>query len=136
MEERFWSKVQKGKSCWNWTASTDSTYGQFGVLGKTFKAHRYSYQQAKGPVPKGLELDHLCRNQLCVNPDHLEAVTHKENCRRGLGAVVAGLMQSNKKRCPKGHRYFGKNIYLDPRGFRQCRKCRSEISRRIRAAKK
>lgn len=84
--KRFDTKVEKSSGCWNWKAATNTTgYGVFGLQGgrRNVLAHVFSYERANGPVPDGLELDHLCRNPRCVNPAHLEAVTHRENMRRG-----------------------------------------------------
>lgn len=69
--------------CWLWTgALTEKGYGKFNVGGKTIRAHRYTYQQVKGDIPTGFQLDHLCRTRSCVNPQHLEPVTCRENLRR------------------------------------------------------
>lgn len=88
--ERFWSKVQKTDSCWLWTAAVDvNGYGRVGTTRRrTALAHRVAYELVKGPVPDGLTLDHLCRTHRCVNPDHLESVTARENIiRAGLVAL-------------------------------------------------
>lgn len=84
--ERFWAKVSKGlpDECWLWTAGTSRDgYGWFAPFSHgDMPAHRYAYQLLAGPIPDNLTLDHLCRNILCVNPKHLEAVTNSENVRR------------------------------------------------------
>ena len=125
-EHRFWAKVspEPMSGCWLWTASLDGYgYGQFGKSkGVVLKAYRLSYELLVGPVPDGLEIDHLCRVRACLNPDHLEAVTHRENMRR------AALLRTH---CPSGHQYSGDNLYVN-RGSRFCRRCHvlSERARR------
>lgn len=98
-EERFWAKVDRrdGGDCWPWLGTTTSTgYGLFGVPreDRTVGAHRYAYELVVGPIPTGLELDHLCRVRNCVNPAHLEPVTHAENLRRGREARGFALAAS------------------------------------------
>lgn len=92
-EARFWSHVDAEGDCWEWTVSTGSHgYGQFAVggLGGTMVlAHRYAFELLVGPIPEGLTLDHLCRNKICVNPDHLEPVTLVLNGQRARLARVA-----------------------------------------------
>jgi len=74
--------------CWIWQLGQfPNGYGQVGVDGRKMGAHRFYYEREKGPIPEGLEPDHLCRNRDCVNPDHLEPVTHSENVRRGFAAI-------------------------------------------------
>ena len=91
---RFWTKVDKrphmSDGCWLWMASKRNSkgYGQFWADGKIVPAHRWAYEQFKGPIPDGLQIDHLCRTPACVNPAHLEAVTAKENNNRGNTASV------------------------------------------------
>jgi hypothetical protein len=102
LPERFWSKVtpEPNSGCWIWIASLGTSgYGQFSVENRPLKAYRVAYEALVGPVPDGLELDHLCRVRCCVNPAHLEPVTHAENMRRG------DSFQRNKTHCPKGHPY-------------------------------
>ena len=116
--------------CWEWTGSkTKNGYGQIGVGGKLFMAHRYIYEQKIGPVPCSLDLDHLCRNRCCVNPDHMEPVTRSENLKRGNSGIWAKLVNGAKTHCPKGHEYSGANLYVHPRGARCCRVCTNERAR-------
>lgn len=134
-EERFWAKVNKTEACWEWTASLHpSGYGQFMYVGhRPRAAHRVAYEWLRGPIPEGLVLDHLCRNRTCVNPDHLEPVTHRENILRGVGASARNVV---KTRCDQGHPFDKANTYIDQRGRRTCRTCRREGLRRFYAKRK
>lgn len=82
-EARFWARVEKSEDCWNWKGPPRGTLK---VKGKPMIAYRFSYEMAKGPIPAGLTIDHLCMNPRCVRPDHLEAVTMQENQRRAVAA--------------------------------------------------
>lgn len=76
---RFWAKVEKTPGCWNWTGSDNGRgYGQFHLDGRRWYVHRFSYEAHYGPLG-GLEVDHRCHNPRCVRPDHLRAVTRKQN---------------------------------------------------------
>ena len=129
-EERFWSKVEiTPYGCWEWCGClTKGGYGQF-VLGTRVYAHRYAYKMMVGEIPEGLQVDHLCRNRSCVNPEHMEIVTRKENILRGqsLPAKCSRLTH-----CPRGHEYNEQNTYLwigkegtknSGKVGRQCRIC-------------
>jgi hypothetical protein len=83
-EAAFWAKVDKSGDCWVWTSVMHRGYGVYGSRARRRKAHRWAWEFANGPVPAGLEIDHLCRNRACVRPDHLEPVTHAENVRRAI----------------------------------------------------
>lgn len=110
--------------CWLWTGAT-SRYGFVGGQGRNVLAHRAVYELLVGPIPDGLELDHLCRNKLCVSPWHLEPVTHRENLRRRAPHRTVGEWQTEKTHCPQGHEYTDENTYLRPEGRgRDCRLCR------------
>ncbi len=123
-DEKF--TVDPGTGCWLWTAFTNPKgYSRFLLHGKSELAHRVSYERHIGLIPEGLELDHLCRVPGCVNPDHLEAVTHKENVRRGNSVKV----KRAKTHCPKGHLYDAENTYIDEKGHRSCIICRRTRSR-------
>lgn len=123
LPDRFWAKVNKAPNgCWVWTAARDNHgYGRFGLGGRAATAHRVSYEALIGPVPDGLHLDHLCRVRHCVNPEHLEPVTCRENVLRGVGPSA---LHSVKTHCPEGHEYTESNTYLY-RGMRYCVACRA-----------
>lgn len=116
MGESFWNHVEDVGDCWNWTGGTNK--GGYGLY--TLGAHRFSYLTTVGPIPEGLHLDHLCRNVLCVNPEHLEPITQAENNKRQGAAIT---------HCPRGHEYDSINTYYDPRGGRQCKPCRARAQR-------
>lgn len=123
----FWGYVTKTDTCWVWNGGLDNHgYGAYRMPGKgRVKAHRVAYQQMVGPVPEGLELDHLCRNPACVRPEHLEPVTHAENVRRAM-----------RSHCPHGHPFDEANTLYRPNGHRRCRQCCRESNRRSARRKK
>src|SRR2546426_12646273 len=80
---RFWSLVEMSLFCWEWTGKKfKNGYGCFRIRGRHFMAHRRAYEMCVGPIPCGLDIDHLCRNRGCVNPSHLEPVTRRDNLLR------------------------------------------------------
>lgn len=103
---------------WNGPMSRDG-YGVFAYQGKSTSVHRFAYERRKGKIPKGLTIDHLCRNTRCCNPDHLEAVSVKENVLRGTSFSA---INAKKTHCKNGHIFDEKNTYFR-KGWRQCRKC-------------
>lgn len=113
------SHVEPNTGCILWTGSTSQGYGTFRVSGRHTKAHRAAYEHAHGPIPPGLCIDHLCRTPACVNPDHLEPVTPKENVRRGL----AGILCQRVSHCCQGHPYSVANTGVRVDGQRWCRAC-------------
>lgn len=125
-EERFWRKVDFA-DCWEWVAGTNAYgYGYFRTSGGARVAHRVAYELLVGPIPTGLQLDHLCRNRRCVNPDHLEPVTQAENLRRGAGSN--GALRPRPNTCRNGgHDYPGSGA---------CRECHREAQRRYKAKRK
>jgi hypothetical protein len=130
--ERFWAKVQKSDSCWLWIgAKSKNGYGNFKARSYVnVPAHRWSYEMARGDIPEGLHLDHLCRTPLCVNPAHLEAVPQGINTLRGNG--FSGT-NARKTHCVKGHDLA--RAYVNRDGQRKCRECHAQTERARRAMK-
>lgn len=132
IEDRFWRKVDAEGDCWEWVAGTDSDgYGRFWVNGHGRKAHRVAYEMLVEPIPDGLTVDHLCRVRRCVNPDHMEVVTGRENTLRSPHRVQAP--QRAVTSCLRGHTYDEANTYVDPDGHRNCRTCDRDRKRLQRA---
>lgn len=124
LPERFWTKVSQDPSgCWLWTATLNPDgYGRIRLRRDWAPlAHRALWETCVGPLEKPLELDHTCRVRHCVNPAHLDAVSHTENVRRGNG----GSNWAAKTHCPQGHPYDEQNTRLY-RGSRTCRTCATD----------
>ena len=110
--------------CWEWSGYRyGNGYAAMSWQGKQVLLHRLAYEQLVGPIPTGLQIDHLCRVRHCVNPDHLEPVTPQENTRRAMRSA-----------CVNGHEFTESNTYMHA-GKRYCRTCRRERVRASRGSK-
>lgn len=141
-EERFWRYVGEaaGDACWEWFGGRSTGgYGRFFNGSRHVAAHRFAYELLVGPIPAGLDIDHLCRVRHCVNPAHLEPVTRSENLRRGTphgppDGGSAAARQRAKTHCPKGHPYDEENTLLhywkrENSWRRLCRTCHRQGTR-------
>ena len=126
--ERFEDKVWRTDTCWRWLGSTDKDGYALFRIGKTNRGARISYEHYVGPIPEGYEIDHLWKQKDCVNPFHLEAVTHKVNISR----QEHNNQNKNKKSCNNGHEFTEKNTLILANGDRQCRKCSRDRQRKHR----
>lgn len=131
---RFWAKVVVDPSgCLMWAAGrSGGGYGAFDHGGRKVAAHRFAYTALVGPVPDGLELDHLCRTPACVRPDHLEPVTHRTNTLRSEAPTA---VNAAKDGCANGHPYTEENTYYRA-GGRDCRACKRDRSREWKRARR
>ena len=126
--ERY--EVDESTGCWNWTGyRRPQGYGALKVGQNHQAAHRISYELHVGPIPDGLTIDHLCMNRLCVNPEHLEAVTLHENILRSNNMAAKYAQRTH---CKNGHPFSGDNVYQRKDGGRGCRQCQRDRRRRAR----
>lgn len=123
--------VTDGEECWLWPGTVDvQGYGRVNLEGRYRLVHKTVWEYYFGPVPQGLELDHLCRQRHYGNPGHLEAVTRKENILRGAGLTA---VQSRQTHCLRGHEFTPENTYRRASvNRRECRACWPERKRRAR----
>lgn len=122
-------KFTIGDGCWEWTAGRNTNgYGAINIARRQYRAHRVMYEWLVGPIPSGMDLDHLCRNRACVRPDHLEPVSRQTNLLRGKTLTAANAAKTH---CDAGHELTIDNVYERPdRPGRMCRQCRREVDRR------
>jgi len=140
-EDRFLKKViltDDLDSCWLWLGKpkknkTGTPYGTLRVGNKLIPAHQFAYELFVGPIPQGCELDHLCRNTMCVNPLHIEPVAHRVNVLRGISP---NAINARKTHCPKGHSYNKENTYVNANGHRSCKICHKTYVQQHRHEKK
>lgn len=124
MKEDFFDRFspEPNTGCWLWTrGQTRNGYGLWWHRKhqRLVYIHRHSFELLRGPIPKGMQLDHLCRMRCCGNPDHLEIVTNRENCLRGISPAARN---ARKTHCKRGHAFTEENTRFDGKG-RQCRQC-------------
>lgn len=139
---RFWEKVchEPNTGCWLWTGawirpyafgriSEKGAWGSQGGYGRVSfgdgtigYAHRFSYELHFGPITPGKQVDHLCRQHMCVNPAHMEAVSQRENMLRGESPAAK---RAKRTHCPRGHEYTPENTALSARNQRHCKTCRA-----------
>lgn len=129
LEERLSRYTVDENGCWRWSgAIKENGYGCLSLDGRVRYTHRLAYELWVGPVPDGMQLDHLCRNRACMNPAHLEPVTPSVNVRRGESPGAKALRRTH---CVQGHAYAEHGVIR--MGRRVCRTCRTEYMRRYNA---
>lgn len=121
LPDGFLARVEMDAAgCWLWTGGvTGGGYGYYWAEGRMRRAHRYAYEAVVGPIPDGMDLDHLCRVRTCVNPDHLEPVTRRENLLRGATTVALAALGV----CRRGIHIGDAHVYEAASGKRHCKSC-------------
>lgn len=127
---RFFDKIKVNDSgCWEWQGHLNNRgYGQFSYRGKSIGAHRFMYElQHDIKLTTKTQIDHLCKNRICVNPDHFEVVNNRANTLRGMGPTA---INARREECVNGHPFDEENTYIRPdNGHRQCKACVRERSK-------
>ncbi len=120
--ERFWARVDRSPDgCWLWKGGHfNNGYALISIERRPKGAHRFAYELLVGPIPDGLQLDHLCRVRGCVNPKHLEPVTPRTNLLRGATKAAANAAKTH---CMHGHEFTAENTVIMKSGSRSCREC-------------
>lgn len=129
VRDRFFQNIlmnDEGDWVWIGKGKNHGGYASFSYKHKNYWAHRFSYEMLKEKIPQNLTLDHLCRNTSCVNPNHLEPVTIRENTLRGISPAAKN---AKKDHCLRGHPLSGSNLYIDPVGQRKCKVCKTNNRR-------
>jgi hypothetical protein len=128
IEDALWNRITVTGFCWLYEGWLDGHgYGYTRYEGKSRRAHKLAYEELVGPVPDGLVLDHLCRVRNCVNPDHVQPVTHRINLMRGFTPARAN---TEKTHCVNGHEFTPENTNFD--GIqRYCRACSRDKQKRL-----
>lgn len=112
LPDRLQNKIspEPMSGCWIWTGALSTKgYGRYGIKNRTYAAHRVVFEIFREGIPENMQLDHLCRNRQCVNPDHLEIVSNRENTLRGINFIARNAKATH---CPQGHEYNSDNTYL------------------------
>lgn len=125
---RLWERLHDNDitpgNCWvpRYKCRNHAGYARIWTRNGTKRQHRLLFELYRGAIPQGMETDHLCSRRECVNPWHLELVTHTENLKRSRKGN-RGAWNAVKTHCPQGHEYAGENLYVNPQGKRFCRAC-------------
>ena len=130
----LFERLDLSGGCWLWTGGTNGVgYGKIYLRHGHRYVHRLLWEFFNGPIPEGTEIDHLCRNPGCVNPDHLEPVSHRENILRGVGPPAINAAATE---CLRGHPFDAANTYVHPGGKRQCRTCKAKRAHEYHARRR
>lgn len=139
VDAAFRERIEVTPNCWNWTGQRVRAYGHLGYWSLTEKrstsmqAHRFVWSVLVGPIPDDMTLDHLCKNTLCVNPDHLRVL---DNVTNSLLGYSQHAKNARKTHCPQGHSLSGPNLGIGSKGERLCLSCRRELNRKRDAERK